>query len=531
MITRKPFGMTFLRLFSFILLEVVVAVAFFGVFMVTASNARAGAFTIPLIGTRASTRLAFTARPDDTSAVYHNPAGIGLLEEARLDLSGTGLFVDIKYRRCTRAFDAEGVPGCYDGYEDAVTPTPWGNYPAGFGILPFMGMSGRFGLEDWNFAFAVYSPHNATGSWPDCVRESDGTPIDCSGAPQRFDMIRGTINTLYLNPTASYQPHPAIILGAGISAVRAEMSLKQGLWVGGENGYGSELFWDGEGFLELQGAKWSYAFNLGFIWNLGETFAIQNPWFRNIRIGASYASQTEFDFSGKIKISSTAIAALSRSCERGDVSIKCQAAAKFRFPRVVRAGLDWEIGKHGSIGVDVFWQHYAVFDKIHIRFPEPIIVQVPGHSEPIVLEDRIEQKNSTNAVGVGAGGQWNVVNVPGLEFRAGFLWDESPYPDSTYSIINPDSDKWGLAVGASYRFKVAQIGGLITEMEISAGYGALFYKDRKIRDSILIPRICPPDHPECHEDFPEADFSVNGDVKHSVHFFVLQLSGIVKLLE
>ncbi len=510
----------------------VYAVCLAAILVTQVSEVHAGAFTIPLIGTRASTRLAFTGRPDDTSAVYHNPAGIGLLEEARLDISGTGLFVDIDYKRCTRAFDGEdNTPGCYDGYEDKVKPVPWGPFPPGFGILPFMGMSSRFGLENWNFAFAVYSPHNATGSWPDCERDDDGTPIDCSGAPQRFDMIRGTINTLYLNPAVAYQPHPAITLGAGFSAVRAEVSLKQGLWVGGEDGYGSDLFWDGEGFLELKGAKWSYAFNFGLIWNLGETFPINNPWFKNIRIGVSYASQTEFDFSGNIKITSPAISSLSRSCERDGYSINCHAAAKFRFPMVVRAGIDWEIHKHGSIGLDVFWQNYSIFDKIHVHFPEPIVVRLPHHSEDIVLEERIMRKDSFDAVGVGAGGQWNVVRVPGLEFRAGFLWDQSPYPDSTYSIINPDADKWGFSVGASYRFNLARIGQMMTQLEISAGYGAMVYKKRRIRDSILVPSICPPDHAECHEDFPEADFSVNGDINHSVHLFVLQVSGILTRIE
>lgn len=512
------------------------ALAFVLALMMGPERVHAGAFTIPLIGTRASSRLAFTARPDDTSAVYHNPAGIGLLEEARLDMSGTALLVDIAYRRCARGFDENGVPGCYPGpdgnlFERTVTPTPWKNYPAGFGILPFLGMSGRFGLKKWNFAFAIYSPHNATGSWPDCKREANGEPIDCSRAPQRFDMIKGSINTLYLNPTVSYQPHPAITLGAGISAVRAEISLKQGLWVGGEEGYGADIFWNGEGYLELAGTKWSYAFNLGFIWNLGETFPIRNPWFRNIRIGASYASQTEFDFSGKIDVTSLGIRTLAQSCKQGDVSIHCKAAAKFRFPMVLRVGLDWEIHKYGSVGVDVFWQNYAVFDKIQVRFPEPIVVQVPHHSEPITLTERIEPKNSKNAVGVGAGGQWNVIQVPGLEFRAGFLWDQSPYPDSTYSIINPDSDKYGFTLGVSYRFKLAKWGQLLAQLEISAGYGVLFYEDRHIRDSILQPHICPGGHAECREDFPAADFSVNGDVTHRVQVFLFQVSGILKSIE
>ncbi len=490
------------------------------------STARAGGFTIPLIGARGSTRLAYVARPDDTSSVYHNPAGLGLIEEARLDISGTGVLTHTTYYRCSRAFDENGVPGCYDGFEDPITTTPWGKYPTGFGILPFAGISGRFGLENWNFAFAVYSPHNATGSFPDCRRDEDGWPIDCSGASQRFDVIRGTVNTVYLTPAAAYQPHPAITIGAGVSAVRASIQMNRALWLGGPEG-SAALWWDGEGLLDLEATAWSYAFNFGVIWNLGDTFSIKNPWLRNIRIGVSYASQTEFDFSGRLEITSIPVAAFAQSCDAGDMSVKCKAKSRFRFPMILRAGVDWEISKHGSFGVDFIWQNYSVYDKIQIRFPEPLIVQLPGN-DPITLEETIEPKNSRNVLAIAAGGQWNVVQVPGLEFRTGFLWDKSPYPDSTYSLLNPDADKLGFSIGASYRFNVGRFGNMLAQLEISAGYGALFYKDRVVRNSIIRPSICPPGDDGCRESMPDADFSVNGDVKDKrVDFFVLELSGIL----
>ena len=491
-------------------------------------TAHAGGFTIPLIGARASTRFAFVARPDDTSAVYHNPAGIGLLSEARLDLSGTGVLTHTTYYRCSRAFDENGVPGCYPGpngelFEKPISTTRWGKYPKGFGILPFLGLSGRFGLKKWSFAFGIYSPHNATGSFPDCKRDDDGSPTDCSEASQRFDVIRGTVNTIYLTPTVAYQPHPAITLGGGVSAVRASIELKRAQWLGGPEG-SAAVWWEGEGLMDLRATAWSYAFNLGFIWNLGETFPIHNPWLKNIRIGASYASQTSFDFSGKVEITSVPIAAFAQSCDVGDMSVSCRAKSRFRFPMVLRVGVDWELPRHGSLGVDVIWQNYTVYDKIHLRFPEPLVVELPG-DDPITLSETREPKNSRDVVTVAVGGQWNVIYVPGLEVRAGFLWDKSPYPNATYSLLNPDADKMGLALGVSYRFKVGRWGRIGSELEVSAGYGALFYRDRVVRNSIIRPSICPAGDLECLESLPDADFSVNGDVKDKrVDFFVLQLT-------
>jgi hypothetical protein len=110
------------------------------------------------------------ARADDTSAIYHNPAGLGLLGDYQVDISGTAILSHTNYSRCTRAtFDAQGRPtGCAVGpdgkilLEKQISTIPYGGFPAGFGILPYLGLSSRFGLEDWNFGLAVYSPHNAT---------------------------------------------------------------------------------------------------------------------------------------------------------------------------------------------------------------------------------------------------------------------------------------------------------------------------------------------------------------------------------
>lgn len=499
-------------------------------------RASAGGFTIPLIGARASSRLAFVARPDDTSAIYHNPAGLGLLAEARLDLAGTAILTHTTYRRCTRGFDENGVPGCYPGpdgnlYQPAITTTKWGNYPRGFGILPFGGVSGRFGLDKWSFGLAVYSPHNATGSFPDCQRDDDGEPVDCSGASQRFDAIRGTVNTVYLTPAVAYQPHPAITLGAGISAVRASIQLNRALWIGGPEG-DAALWWNGEGLVNLAASAWSYAFNLGVILNLGETFDIRNPWLRDIRLGLSYASQTSFDFSGSIRVTSVPVAAFAQSCSVDEPHVTCPAKSHFRFPMLVRAGVDWEIGRHGSVGADLFWQNYSVYDEIHVEFKEPLIVELPGQ-DPVVLSETREAKNSRDVFSVAVGGQWNPIWVPGLEIRAGILWDQSPYPDSTYSLLNPDADKLGFSFGASYRLPVARWGRLLSEVELTLGYGALFYSDRIVRNSIIRPSICPDGDAECREGLPDADFSINGDVRDKrVDFFLFQASlRLVELTE
>jgi long-subunit fatty acid transport protein len=489
--------------------------------LVPLPDARAGGFTIPLIGGRASTKFAFVAKPDDTSAAYHNPAGLSLLGPYQIDISGTGILSYSAYRRCSIASpigcatDASGNIR----YEPTVETTKYGSLPRGFGILPYMGLSGRFGLKRWNFGLAVYSPHNATGSFPDCKRDAHGAPTDCSGAPQRFHAMLGTINTIYINPTASFEPHPAIAIGLGVSAVRAAITLDRSLWAGGDNG-GAALFgWDGEGRVRLDANTWSWAFNLGVIWHVGKTFTKVRA-LRGLRLGLSYSSQTKFEFKDKMSLFQPAIWSAiveNDGCARApdstanDAHVQCKARADFRFPMLVRFGLNWEISKEWDIGFDVFWQQYSVYKEIRIDFPEPLELvtgtTVNGTSEP---------KSSTDSWSLALGVQYAPRWAKGLEMRSGVIFDQSPYPNSTYTLLSPDADKVGWSLGVSYVFKFG--------LEIGGGYIMLRYFDRIVRDSKIVPKICEEGDTDCLQTYPNAPFSMNGDVKNKiVHLFAMHV--------
>jgi len=486
------------------------------------SEVRAGGFTIPLIGGRASTKLAFVAKPDDTSAAYHNPAGLSLLGPYQIDISGTGILSKSAYSRCSAT--GPGGLGCAtDGsgnilYEPTVRSTKHGALPAGFGVLPYMGMSGRFGLKRWNFGLAVYSPHNATGSFPDCKRDANGAPTDCSGAPQRFHATLGTINTIFITPTVAFEPHPAISIGLGVSAVRAAITLDRSLWVGGEDG-SAGLFWDGEGRVRLQAATWSWAFNVGALWHVGKTFTKVRA-LRGLRLGFSYSHQTKFQFKDKMSLFQPAIWATiaeNDGCSRApgssteDGHVQCKANADFRFPMLVRFGLNWELTREWDIGFDVFWQQYSVYKEINIEFPEPLELvtgtTVGGTSEP---------KNSKDIWSFALGVQYAPRAVRGLEIRGGVIFDQSPYPTSTYTLLSPDADKIGWSLGVSYVFKFG--------LEIGGGYIMLRYFDRIIRDSKIVPKICEVGDTDCETSYPSAPFSMNGDVKNKiVHLFALHV--------
>ncbi len=96
------------------------------------------------------------------------------------------------------------------------------------------------------------------------------------------------------------------------------------------------------------------------------------------------------------------------------------------------------------------------------------------------------------------------------------IFDQSPYPDSTYTLLSPDADKIGWSLGVSYVFPFG--------LEVGAGYIMLRYFDRIIRNSQIVPKICEPGDADCQQSYPDAPFSMNGDVKNKiVHLFAMHL--------
>lgn len=487
------------------------------------SVALAGGFTIPLIGSRGSTIGGFGSLADDTSAMYHNVAGLGFMDSYNVDIGGTGIVSHTNYWRCTEAtYDTAGNPtGCKMGtdgselFENKVTTVPHAGFPAGFGILPYLGLTGRFGLKRWNFGLALYSPHNATGAFNDCERKENGEPIDCSSAPQRFHAQLGTINTIYISPSVAFTPHPDISVGLSVSVVRASLVSERSLWLGGTDGLGATL-WNGEGIMKLDASAWSWSFNLGVIWKIGQTLAPNTRWLKGLKVGLSFSNMTWFTFDTDIKFQSSMLYGLmteNEGCRKGDEAsyeVSCEATVDFTFPLMIRPSFHWQITDQFAVGADFYWQNYSVYEEIRVEFKKPLKLA------SVEVTENVEPKNSTDAITFSVGAQYKPRWAPGLEFHLGFVFDQSPYPNATYSLLSPDADKYGPVFGVSYQFGFG--------LQLSAGYIPMFYQDRIVRDSVLKPKICKPDDTTCQTIAPDATFSMNGDVRDKrVDLFTFQV--------
>jgi hypothetical protein len=130
-----------------------------GVFGLALRVAHAGGFGIPEIGVRRTAMAAIIGRPDDASAIYHNPAGLVLQPGWQVYASFGLSMLDSEFQLAPwdgsdRFLDA--TPRS-DGYYAPVQPT------RAFGVVPMLAATGEAIPDRLVLGAAIYVG-NATGA-------------------------------------------------------------------------------------------------------------------------------------------------------------------------------------------------------------------------------------------------------------------------------------------------------------------------------------------------------------------------------
>ena len=383
--------------------------------------ARCGGFSTPIIGSRMIGRLSFVAVADDTSAIFHNPAGLAQIDGYRIDVSAIGLYSHTLYR--------------IEQEDGTLTAPIESEHP--YGVLPFAGFSGDFGNDRLHFGLGIYSPHNIGSSLP-------------PDSPARFQLIEGRIVTLFLTPTVAYEVNDKLSIGFGFSLVDADAHLKR--WADFEQSHGIPV----TAIVDIK------AHDLGYGWDAG---LIYKPTTK-LSFGLSYHSPTKLSFEGDLDASNPEL----------DLTGGADVTAAFTLPQDVRLGVDYRFSDRFDLGFDVYWQDYSVYEDLTIKLTKTH-ANIGGAELELGNASFVEKKNAHDIVGLALGGTYRV--SPRWDLSAGYLYDPSPYPDSTYGILSPDANKHGVALGVGYTRN-----GLTLHTSLLR----LFYKDRIIDNSVLQPK-------------------------------------------
>ena len=163
---------------------------------------RAGGFSIPEIGVRRTAMASIVGRPDDPSAIYHNPAGLILQHGWRFYLSAGLSLLDTSF--ALHSWDQSSrflsqTPGV-DGYYAPVKPT------RAYGVIPMIAATGEIIPDRLVLGISAFVG-NAQGA---------AFPAD---AVTHYHLIDGYVVAPQAVVAAAYRLVPSLSLGGSVGVV------------------------------------------------------------------------------------------------------------------------------------------------------------------------------------------------------------------------------------------------------------------------------------------------------------------------
>jgi long-chain fatty acid transport protein len=414
----------------------------------------------------------------DGSSIFFNPAEMAKTGGITVSLGATAIAATGEF---TYDYTARAP---YTGVEVDLDNDP----------IPVPHLYGSYALnEDLGVGLGVYVPYGLETNWP--VRLSDGSVFD--GA---FEGFENRVQSIYIQPTVSYQVTPKLRVGGGpvVAVSSVELNQVQDL---SQVEVPSDQVPDGTTFGNL-GVPFHTAFarskleatnQIGFGVNLGATYEISD----RLRIGARFLSPITVEYEGDASFEqlSTGLVFPSSSplaqnldpfspgpeatpadilvagqFDQSGVLEQYQALAsadgalssqsvetEITFPMQIVGGVSFQATDRLLLLADYQFNGWSAFDEIPLDF------------ENLGSQTREENYNNTHAVRIAA--EYDVLDQ--LTARAGYLYNTPAAPDEVVTPLLPENDRNQYTIGVGYR--PADI------FEVNVSYQLLMQNDRRGR--------------------------------------------------
>lgn len=415
------------------------------------SIVRAGGFYVPEIGPRAVGMAgAQTAAVDDTTAIFHNPAGLAGQDGTKVQVAGSMFFGNVSFFR--RPVDSPTGRIEFDRVKNTNR----------IGGAPFLGVASDFGVRNFAAGIAVYVPFGAHLEYP-------------RRGAQRHVVTGVELRTIYVTPSVAYRIADRFSIGAGVSYVYADLALEQAnavQFVTGDPEANPEPDAVLEGSTALRGkdpASFSATFGVRY----------DDP-LERFGIGASVMIPTTLRFSGRAVVENDNITSTS---DESDPDLELAAGSRrddfrvdYPLPLVVRVGAVVRPTPRVSVALDYNYQRWSTFDELVVDFEHNYELQETTRA---VMYDVVVEQNWHDSHSVRLGTEFQPIpneRIP-LKLRLGALFDQSPIDDRHFDVLAPDSDKLGVSVGVGYEFAL----GRRVRLGADVGFMHLFFRERNIR--------------------------------------------------
>jgi long-chain fatty acid transport protein len=433
-------------------------------FLLCPKSAQAGGFFLTDRGTVPLGRAgAFVAGARGIESLWYNPAGLAGIGRS-LRIEGMVTLLDASFTRI----------------DDGGNVRPTVTLEAPFLPIPLLGYSDDFGLEDWDFALAVFAPNAQPYRFPDSVKGQ--------AAPQRYSLI-ATDKSLIVHVAA----------GAAYSGIRnlslgADVQLITGRFYTETVFTACDMFacafpedpeFDSRSVVDLDPF-------FTFTAALGATY--QFPY---VKVGVS--GHTPYTIGGD----ATLKAGLPTHPVFDDAQLEGdRVELKVPFAGIARAGV--EVSPIDGLlielsGVREGWSRQRAIDVT----PKDVWMRnVTGVGDYEVGQIRIDRQMQ-NVWSLRLGGEYTMER-PAIGLRAGAAYENGAFKDATLSPITLDSDKLLLGAGASF--------GLPFGVSIDVSFAHVFMKDREVRTSTIEQPTALRPAPEVGSHIANGDYVMEANV-------------------
>jgi long-subunit fatty acid transport protein len=389
-----------------------------------AGDASAGGFGVVEFGMRRTAMGAVIGRPDDPSAIYHNPAGLILTRGTSLYLA-SGLMLprtDFLVRPWSGSERYLTDPVDASGYYPPVNPD------RAFAVIPMIAASTDLGRDDLALGLALYFPNAVGGSF----RED---------SVARYHLISSYVVGAHLTAAVAYRPHRVISLGVAGSMVYIRSAGERhfypslgGLDLGGLLG--------SDATLSVEGADWQGMATLSLLFT-------PHP---RLSFGAAVLTRVDVALEGELTLRSGSDA-LTPFTWSGT------HRTELLFPWTIHLGLNVDVLRWLELGLELRYYLYSQFVE-----QRTTIEGIPFLTELVV------PKNYHDSVQASGGFRATLSFLPRLEVMLGLHYDRTPAPSSTVSLDQPSFNHLGLHSGLRYR--------LGDRLRLSLSYAHYFYLER-----------------------------------------------------
>jgi long-chain fatty acid transport protein len=383
--------------------------------LLVASPAYPSGFQLMSQGARAAGMgLAFSAVADDPTAVFYNPAGLSWQDTTEVSIGGSLV------SRLTGEFQGSNpYPGPVTEHEQKQSfflPTVYANIPV---------IANKI-----NVGFGVYAPYGLGFRWQNAevfTGTPGSSPVSTSESfSGRFVAQNTFIETLDLNPVASFRVLPELALAVGLDFRFSKVMLEQNQ--AAINPFTNSI-------VDVAHVKLNSDLtdNHGWGFNAGLMFKPVDT----ISVGVGYHSHITVDYSGTatFKQRPSGNAALDAIVASELPAGSESATTTIKFPANLNLGIAVRPMPALTIAAQADWTEWSTFKSLDIVFADPAL--------------SIHRQNDWKDAWAYRGGVEYKVTTE-MAVRAGYYYDKTPQPAADVGPLLADSTRDAFTFGFGY---------------------------------------------------------------------------------